>query len=280
MAMQTGEPIQLLCQTLAVSRAGYYAHRHKAARPRRVPDQQLAEKITPIFQASRRTYGSPRIHAALRRAGECCGKNRVARLMRQQGLRARQKRRFRPATTQSHHPLAVAENWLAKVPAPTRPNQIWVGDITYLPTQEGWLYLAIILDACSRKIVGWQVEDHLESSLVTEALKQARERRGHAPGLLHHSDRGVQYASSAQRALLATYQITASMSRKGNCYDNAMAESFFATLKTEAFAETAPQTKAQTKRNLFEYIEAFYNTRRLHSALGYQSPVEFENQFR
>lgn len=277
--MQTGEPIQLLCQTLAVSRAGYYAHRQKPRRPRRVQDQKLAEKITPIFQASRRTYGSPRIHAALRRAGECCGKNRVARLMRQQGLRARQKRRFRPATTQSHHPLAVAENWLAKVPTPTRPNQIWVGDITYLPTQEGWLYLAIILDACSRKIVGWQVEDHLESSLVTEALKQARERRGPAPGLLHHSDRGVQYASSAQRALLATYHITASMSRTGNCYDNAMAESFFATLKTEAFGATTPQTKAQTKRQLFDYIEAFYNTRRFHSALGYKSPVEFENQF-
>lgn len=277
--MQTTESIKLICQTLDVSRAGYYTHRLKPARPRRVQDQRLAEKITPLFQASRRTYGSPRIHAALRRAGVCCGKNRVARLMRQQGLRAKQKRRFRPTTTHSNHRLAVAENWLAKVPAPIRPNQIWVGDITYLPTQEGWLYLAIILDACSRKIVGWQVEDHMESSLVTEALKQARERRGHAPGLLHHSDRGVQYASSAQRALLATFQITASMSRKGNCYDNAMAESFFATLKNEAFVAATPQTKAQTKRQLFDYIEAFYNTRRFHSALGYKSPVEFENQF-
>jgi len=276
--MQTGQPVQLLCQTLEVSRAGYYAHRRKPARPRRVQDQRLAEQIT-LFQASRRTYGSPRIHAALRGAGVCCGKNRVARLMRQQGLRAKQKRRFRPTTTHSNHPLAVAENWLAKVPAPTRPNQIWVADITYLPTQEGWLYLAIILDACSRKIVGWQVADHLESSLVTEALKQARERRGPALGLLHHSDRGVQYASSAQRALLATFQITPSMSRKGNCYDNAMAESFFATLKTEAFVAAIPQTKAQTKRQLFDYIEPFYNTRRFHSALGYKSPVEFENQF-
>ena len=277
--MQTGESIQLLCQTLGVSRTGYYAHRHKPQRPRRVQDQKLVEQITPIFQQSRRTYGSPRIHAALRRAGERCGKNRVARLMRQQGLRAKQKRRFRPRTTQSNHGLAVAENWLARVPAPTRPNQIWVSDITYLPTGEGWLYLAVILDAYSRKVVGWQVEEHLETSLVTEALKQARQRRGHAPGLLHHSDRGVQYASSAQRALLATYHITASMSRKGNCYDNALAESFFATLKTEAFTQTATQTKAQTKRELFEYIEAFYNTRRFHSALDYQSPVEFENQF-
>jgi len=276
--MQTAAPIKLICQTLAVSRAGFYAHRHKAQRPRQVQDRRLAEKIVPIFHQSRRTYGSPRIQIALGRAGERCGKNRIARLMRQQGLRAKQKRRFRPLTTQSQHRLPVAENWLAKVPAPARPNQIWVGDITYLPTSEGWLYLAVVLDACSRKVVGWQVEDHLESSLVTEALKQARQRRGPAPGLLHHSDRGVQYASSAQRALLATYHITASMSRKGNCYDNAMAESFFATLKTEAFTQAASNTKAQTKRELFDYIEAFYNTRRFHSALGYQSPLEFENQ--
>ena len=226
-------------------RTGYYAHRHKPRQPRRLQDQKLAAQIQPIFQQSRRTYGSPRVHAALHRAGERCGKNRVARLMRQQGLRAKQKRRFRPQTTQSQHHLPVAENWLAKVPAPTRPNQIWVGDITDLPTSEGWLYLAVILDACSRKVVGWQVEDHLESSLVTEALKQARQRRGPAPGLLHHSDRGVQYASRAQRALLATYHITTSMSRKGNCYDNAMAESFFATLKAEAF--TATDTRNKTK---------------------------------
>ncbi len=277
--MQTGEPIKLLCQTLAVSRAGYYAHRHKSERPRRVQDQKLAEQIAPIFHDSRRTYGSPRIQAALHRAGKRCGKNRVARLMRQSGLHAKQKRRFRPATTQSHHDLAIAQNWLAKVPAPARPNQIWVSDITYLPTREGWLYLAVILDACSRKIVGWQADDSLETSLVTGALTQARLRRGLSPGLLHHSDRGIQYASSAHRALLATYQITPSMSRKGNCYDNAMAESFFATLKTEAFAGAIPQTKAQTKRQLFDYIEAFYNTRRFHSALDYKSPVEFENLF-
>jgi transposase InsO family protein len=143
-------------------RAGYYAHRQKPERPRRLHDQKLAAQITPIFQQSRHTYGSPRIHAALRRAGERCGKNRVARLMRQQGLRAKQKRRFRPQTPQSRHALPVAENGLAKVPPPTRPDQIWVSDITYLPTTQGWLYLAVILDACSRKVVGWQVEDHLE----------------------------------------------------------------------------------------------------------------------
>ena len=277
--MQTAEPIKLICQTLEVSRAGYYAHRHKPKRSRHQQDQTLMPLICQVFEGSRKSYGSPRLQVALRRQGHACGKNRVARLMRQAGLRARQKRRFRPRTTQSNHGFAVAENWLAKVPAPARPNQVWVSDITYLPTQEGWLYLAMTLDACSRKVVGWCIDDSLETFIVTEALKLARQRRGPAPGLLHHSDRGVQYASSACRALLANYKITASMSRKGNCYDNAMAESFFATLKTEAFADGIPATKAQAKQQVFVYIEGFYNTRRFHSALGYQSPVDFENQF-
>ena len=277
--MQTAEPIKLLCQTLDVSRAGYYAHCHKPERLRRQQDQTLTPLICQEFEASYKSYGSPRLQMALRRQGHQCGKNRVARLMRQAGLRVRQKRRFRPCTTQSNHGLAIAENWLAKVPAPARPNQVWVSDITYLPTQEGWLYLAMTLDACSRKVVGWCTDDSLETFMVTEALKLARQRRGPAPGLLHHSDRGVQYASSACRALLAKYQITASMSRKGNCYDNAMAESFFATLKTECFGDGLTTSKAQAKLMLFDYIEAFYNTRRFHSALGYQSPVEFENQF-
>lgn len=277
--MQTAEPIKLICQTLEVSRAGYYAHRHKPERSRHQQDQTLMPLICQAFEGSRKSYGSPRLQVALRRQGHACGKNRVARLMRQAGLRARQKRRFRPRTTQSNHGFAVAENWLAKMPAPVRPNQVWVSDITYLPTQEGWLYLAMTLDACSRKVVGWCIDDSLETFIVTEALKLARQRRGPAPGLLHHSDRGVQYASSACRALLAYYKITASMSRKGNCYDNAMAESFFATLKTEAFEEGIPATKAQAKQQVFVYIEGFYNTRRFHSALGYQSPVDFENQF-
>ena len=280
MARQTAEPSQLLCHPLGVSRAGFYAHRHKAQRPRRVQDRRLAEKSGPLFQQSRPPYGSPRLQIALGRAGERCGKNRVARLMRQQGLRARQKRRFRPLTTQSQPRLPVAENWLAQGPAPAQPNPIWVGDLTYLPTREGGLYLAIILDACSRKAVGWQTGDSLESSLVTAALKQAWQRRTPAPGLRLHSDRGVQYAGSAHRALLATYRITASMSRQGNCDDNALAESFFATLKTEAFASIIQTTKTETKRQLFAYSEAFYNPRRFHSALGHQSPLEFENQFR
>jgi transposase InsO family protein len=165
------------------------------------------------------------------------------------------------------------------VPAPARPNQVWVSDITHLPPQEGRLYLAMTLDACSRKVVGWCMDDSLETFRVTEALKLARQRRGPVPGLLHHSDRGVQYARSACRAPLANFKITASMSRKGNGYDNAMAESFFATLKTEAFEEGIPATQAQAKQQVFVYIEGFYNTRWFHSALGYQSPVDFENQF-
>ena len=277
--MQTQEQTTLLCQTLEISRSAYYAHRRKQQCPRRQQDQILLALINRAFLDSRKTYGSPRLRMALQRQGHGCGKNRVARLMRQAGLRAQQKRRFVPRTTQSHHDLPIAPNWLAKVPAPERPDQVWVSDITYLPTQEGWLYLAVTLDACSRKVVGWWADDTLETSLVTEALEGARQRRRPPPGLLHHSDRGVQYASSRFRRLLQTHRMTASMSRKGNCYDNALAESFFASLKTEALGPLLPSTKAQARLKVFDYIEAFYNTKRLHSALGYKSPVEFENQF-
>ena len=270
--------VEALAQALEVSPSGFYAHQHKPAGARAQQDQRLVQKIKPIFDESRSTYGSPRLHAALRRAGERCGKNRVARLMRENQLRARQKRRFVPRTTQSDHDLPIAPNWLAKVPAPARPDQVWVVDITYLATAEGWIYLAVVLDACSRKVVGWALGISLETSLVTEALKRARQRRGPTLGLLHHSDRGVQYASSAYRALLATYQITPSMSRAANPYDNALAESFMATFKTECWDET-PGTRAQAQLKVFDYLETFYNPKRLHSALGYKSPVEFENHF-
>jgi putative transposase len=270
--------VEALAQALEVSPSGYYAHQHKSLGLRARQDHQLRQKIQRIFNQSRHTYGSPRIQAALRRDGECCGKNRIARLMRQQHWRARQKRRFVPRTTQSNHPLLIAPNWLAKVPTPTRPDQVWVVDITYIATAHGWLYLAVVLDACSRKVVGWALSLSLETALVTEALRRAQRKRRPPPGLLHHSDRGVQYASNAYRALLAAAQITPSMSRKANPYDNALAESFMATFKTECF-EQLPTTQIQARLAVFDYLETFYNSKRFHSALGYKSPVEFENQF-
>jgi putative transposase len=270
--------VEEMAQALEVSSSGFHAHRHKPQRARYQQDQRLLERIEPIFSRSRRTYGSPRLTAALRREGHCCGKNRIARLMRHKGLKARQKRRFVVRTTQSDHDHPIAPNWLARVPCAAKPDQIWVVDITFIDTAEGWIFLAVILDACSRRVVGWAMAASLETSLVTEALERARQRRLPSPGLLHHSDRGVQYASRAYRALLALYRITPSMSRRANPYDNALAESFFATFKTECFEQT-PATRAEAKLKAFDYIETFYNPRRLHSALGYRSPVEFENQF-
>ena len=277
-ALKADYQVEEMAQALEVSPSGYYAHQHKPERPRARRDQGLAPKLRAAFQASRRTYGSPRLAAALRRDGERCGKNRVARLMREQGLKARQKRRFVPRTTRSDHDQPIAPNWLAKMPAPLRPDQVWVVDITYIATGEGWIYLAVILDACSRKVVGWSLGISLETSLVTEALSRAQKERLPAPGLLHHSDRGIQYASKTYRTLLAKHQITASMSRPANPYDNALAESFMATLKTECF-DQVPATHADARLKVFDYLETFYNPKRLHSALGYRSPVEFEQQF-
>ena len=268
-----------LAQALEISGSGFLMHKQKDLRPRRQRDRELIALMEPIFGQSRGTYGSPRLCAALREAGQRCGKNRVHRLMRQQFWKAKQKRRFRPRTTDSRHSLPIAANRLAQVDRPTKPNQVWQSDITYIPTAQGWVYLAVTLDSLSRRVVGWQLKDSLETSLVTEALARAQTERRPAPGLLHHSDRGVQYASSACRALLAIYQMEPSMSRKANCYDNALVESFFATLKTECLADQQPLNYQQARLTVFDYIETFYNPKRLHSALGFKSPVDFEKQF-
>lgn len=266
--------------TLEVSPGGYYAHRHKDRRPRRAEDAALAGQIRAAFAASRHTYGSPRLRHALRQQGACHGKNRIARLMRQQGLQARPKRRFVPRTTVADQDSPVAPNHRLTRPEATRLNEVWLTDITYLPTAEGFLHLAAEMDLCSRRILGWSTHHSLATELATQALERALQARPEAElaALLHHSDRGCQYTSAAFRQRLAGCQITQSMSRKGNCYDNAPMESFWATLKAECFGSTVPATRAQAHRLVFDYIETFYNPTRLHSAPGFLSPLDFENK--
>ena len=268
-----------LAEALEVTASGFHAHQHKARRPRRRQDAELRALLEEAFVQSRGTYGSPRLQIELRAAGHRCGKNRVARLMRQAGLRAKQKRGYRPRTTNSRHAHQIASNWLAKVPAPQAPDQIWQSDISYIQTQEGWLYLAFTIDACSRKVIAHHCREDLGIELTTTTLKRALERQQPLGGLIHHSDRGVHYAASAFRQQLERHRITASMSRSGNPYDNALAESFVATLKTECFGDLLPPTKDAAKLMIFDYIEGFYNRRRRHSALGYRSPLEFEEMF-
>ena len=270
--------VRELCQALQVQPSGYYRWLKKVPGLREQSNSRLVEQIRRVHQQARQSYGSPRITRQLRRENICCSKNRVARLMKLHGISAQQKRPFRPRTTDSRHCEAVAANWLKELPAPAAPDQTWVADITYVWTVAGWVYLAAVMDLCSRKIVGWFVSRSLETDLVKEALKQALVVRRPAPGLLHHSDRGIQYASSAFRALLLTYKIIPSMSAKGNCYDNAAMEAFWSTLKSELIHRYQFQDLAQARLAIFDYIETFYNRKRLHSALGYQSPVEFEQQ--
>lgn len=265
------------CDTLNVSRSGYHAHLRKHATPRRRQDAQLANEIRVAFTASRGTYGSPRLVHALRAKGLRHGNNRIARLMREQHLRVRQKRRFVPRTTVADKTSPVAPNHLLKRPAPTHLNEVWVTDITYLPTREGWLYLAAEMDLYSRRIVGWSTREDLATELPNAALERALQTRGSKQnGLLHHSDRGCQYTSAEFRQRLKLRGITASMSRRANCYDNATMESFWATLKAECFGSTIPATRAEARSMVFDYIETFYNPMRLHSALGFQSPMAFE----
>lgn len=278
--MQADYPITILREVFQVSRSGYHAWAggQRSVRERR--DAALRPKLRAAFAASRQTYGYPRMTIELRDQGERVGKTRVARLMRQEGLSGRQRRRYRPRTTQSDHNGPIAPNRLGKVRAITRCDQVWQADVTYLPTAMGWLYLAVVIDAYSKRVLGWAFSASLESEFVIAALRMAIRRRGGrcAPGLLFHSDRGVQYADKRFRAQLKAHRITASMSRRGNCYDNARAESFFSTLKMELVYRHHFEDRDQARRVVFEWIEAFYNLRRRHSSIGNVSPVDFENQ--
>jgi putative transposase len=271
-----------LCRTLGVSRSAFHRWSAQRGGPRRAENARLTVHIRALHLRSRGTYGSPRIRRDLAAEGLAVGRKRVARLMRAAGLSGTPKRRFRGTTTDSGHPLPVANNLLQRDFTANKPNQAWVGDITYLPTTEGWTYLAVILDLFSRKVVGWALESHMETSLCTSALRQAIATRAPKPGLVHHTDRGSQYASVAYGEVLKKNGLIASMSRKGNCWDNAVAESFFGTLEQELFGpmERKPADLEHMRKILGDYIHHFYNTRRRHSKLDYQSPVDFENRKR
>lgn len=271
--------IRTMCRVLEVSRAGYYAWRARPLAERVKEDRVLRERIRQIHAQVEQRYGSPRVHQELRALGIRCGKKRVERLMRDDGLRAKSARRFR-VTTQSGHREPVAPNHLDRqfaVEQVAQPNRVWAADITYLATREGWLYLAVILDLVSRRVVGWALRTRLDQELALTALRMALRHRG-AHGGLHHSDRGVQYASAAYRQLLADAGFTVSMSRVGDCWDNAVVESFFATLTKELLIDGLFETRAEASRALFAFIEIWYNRQRRHSTLGYLTPVEFEEQ--
>ena len=275
-ALQTEHSIAALCVALSVSRSGYYAWKSRAPGPRAQENASLLTLIAQAHQQSRQTYGSPRVTRWLRAHGQRCGRNRIARLMRGAGLHSRLRRRFRVCLTDSDHDLPIAANQLLHRAAPARPDAVWLADITYVPTAEGWLYVAGVLDRCSRRCVGWAMSDTLATSLPLSALEMALTQPHPPRGLVHHTDRGVQYASEAYRQRLAAAGVVPSMSRRGNCYDNALIESFWSSLKRELVHRCEFTTRAEAQAAIFEWLEVFYNRERLHSALGYQSPVDFE----
>lgn len=275
-AEKTAFPLTILCRVLEVSRAGYYAwKRHKKSR-HQAEDEALTDALLQAHRQSRGTYGSPRLHATLRRNGKRHSRKRVIRLMKHAGLSASVRRRFRK-TTDSNHRSPVAPNVLGRAFDVGPIQQVWTTDITYLPTWQGWLYLAVILDLGSRRVVGWAMSERIDTELVVSAFTMACQGRKPPPGLLHHSDRGSQYASSVYQKALADAGVVGRMSRKGNCWDNAVTESFFRGLNVECADQHTFQTHEQARRVIFEHIEVFYNRQRLHSSLGYQSPMEYEH---
>lgn len=269
--------VENMCRVLKVSPSGFYAWSGRRPSEREIEDARLIDKIRGIYDASNGAYGVRRTHRQLLADGEKCSVNRVARLMRKCGIKARRKKKYR-ATTDSKHGLPVAENLLARKFFCADPNRVWASDITYIWTMEGWLYLAMVIDLHSRMAVGWSMSERLDRGLVLDALSMAVGRRSPGPGLIHHSDRGSQYASFDYQEALSRQGMLCSMSRKGDCWDNAVVESFFSTLKTERVHHRLYRSRDEARRDIFEYIEVFYNRLRLHSTLGYLSPAQFELQ--
>jgi putative transposase len=270
-------PVRLMCHTLEVSAAGYYAWRERPPSFSEQRRDSLLGLIQSVHAKVKHRYGSRRIHAELRASDQDCSVNTVAKLMRDNGIRAKTARKFR-CTTDSNHRLPVADNVLGRQFDPEAPNEKWVADITYIPTHEGFLYLAVVEDLYSRRVVGWSMADHMESRLVVDALEMAVRMRLPDEGLLAHSDRGSQYASEHYQLLLGKHGIECSMSRRANCWDNAPMESFFASLKKELTHDANFATREEARAAIFEYIEVFYNRQRRHSSLGYVSPAEYEQQ--
>jgi transposase InsO family protein len=277
-------PVRRLCQVLGVSKAGYYAwhaRQQQGPGPRAQADAALARRIAQVHATSQARYGSPRIQAELQAAGVRCSRKRVARLMREQRLAGKRRRRFRVVTTDARHAEPIAPNHLARrfaVPTIGGPNRVWAADYTWIPTRQGFLYLAVVLDLYSRRVVGWAMRHTQDHRLVLDALAMAVGQRQPGPGLVHHSDRGRQYASTVYQAQLAVRGLAPSMSRVGDCWDNAVVESFFATLKTELVEGADWRTRDEARQALFVYLEVWYNRRRRHSTLGYRSPADFERQ--
>lgn len=273
MVERANYPVSLMCRVLEVSRSGLYAWARRGPSVRQAADAKLSEQIGAIHVASRSTYGSPRVHRGLRRDGVRVGRKRVERIMRRDGLRGRIRRRFR-RTTDSNHSLPVAPNTLNRQFTVDAPDRVWAGDITYIRTLSGWGYLAVILDLHSRMVVGWALADHMRTELVETALLGALGKREPSADLLHHTDRGSQYASASYRGRLDALGIAVSMSRRGDCYDNAVVESFFGTLKQELVHLASWKDLASARVAIHDYIEVFYNRQRLHSSLGYRTPAE------
>jgi putative transposase len=271
-------PVRLMCRVLQVSPSGYYAWRSRPESARAMANRRLLQEVQSLHARHQGRYGSPRMHAALRAEGHRVSRGRVERLMHRHGIRALGRRRFRPTTTDSRHSLPVAPNLLQQEFTASVPNRVWLADITYIPTGEGWLYLAAVLDLATRKVVGWAMRDHMRTELTLGALMMATQRQRPGPGLIHHSDRGSQYAAEAYARELASMKAKPSMSRTGCCYDNAPMESFFHSLKVELVHQRNWATREEARRDLFGYIGSYYNRQRIHSALGYLTPEQAERK--